>query len=144
MGSQAAQRHHVRATREAGLPAFKTLPLLFCSAFLLILAPASGQRSRSSNPRSLEDKTDSNFINLGILGARVDAKNRKKGSCDAEANEAIVKFIFPTGYAARRLKIGDVITGVNGKAGNPFQPPATFLQPQHGRRLGRNRKDRAA
>ena len=104
-------------------------PQLSVSAFL-VLALCTSLRGVGGSPAASEaapgrvlsieaidsepiDTEDGSLVNLGYLGVRIKAEHLVRGSCDARADDATVQFVFVDGPSDGKLRIGDVIVGVN-------------------------------
>lgn len=61
------------------------------------------------------DTKDALLLNLGVIGARVKLDHRAFKLPRSNSDSGQVKFIFKNSLAEKKLKIDDVIVGVNGK-----------------------------
>jgi len=62
-----------------------------------------------------KDTREPLLLSIGPIGVRVKVDHRVPKLPRSESDSATVEYIFENSLAERKLEIGDVITGVNGK-----------------------------
>ena len=62
-----------------------------------------------------QDVKESGHISIGPIGARIKPQQIEERHPRSESGTAVVSYVFENSLADGKLKIGDVITGVNGK-----------------------------
>ena len=83
--------------------------------FLLLLSPLAG---KGQPIPADEDVKDPSLLSLGPIGVRVSMDHREDRQPRSKSNSATIRYIFTNSLAEKRLKIGDVIEGINGNTFN--------------------------
>jgi len=86
------------------------LIILSCFLSVFAISPVTAQKLIPPD----EDVKDPLLLSLGPLGVRVETDHREERFPRSKSSSAIVRYIFTNSLAEGKLKLDDVIIGVNG------------------------------